>query len=208
MTRRTVERDGRGGFTLMELLCVVAVISIIAVVSVNSMQRVLLATNLTSSAAMVVDEFNLARQRAISENCPVEVRLYQVPDASGGTQVYRAIGLYQINSSGPQLVHKITYLNGNVVLSNSTTFGTLLASSATGAASLPNSGATAYPYSYFQFRPDGSTNLSPLTSNSDTWHVMLFNSTQPPSGTTPPANYISVQLDPVTGRTVTFQPGM
>jgi len=197
-----------GGFSLVELLCVLAIISLLAVLSVTGIQRIVLSTNLTTSASMVVDALNLARQRAISNNSPVEVRFYQVPDSNNSTLQYRALGIYQINTDGPQLIHKIIYLNGNVIFSNAQTFGTLLTYSGTSTGPLIPSGPPPnYTYWYFQYRSDGSTNLNTQPTSSDTWHVMLYNSNRPPTGTTPPSNYISIQLDPISGRTETFQPG-
>lgn len=186
------------------------IVGILGALSVNGIQRVVLSTNLTTSASMVVDALNLARQRAISNNCPVEVRFYQVPGNGGSSTLqYRALGLYQINTDGPKLVHKIIYLNGNVVFSSSQSFGTLLSYSTSSTGPLiPNGPLPNYAYWYFQYRSDGSTSLNTQTTASDTWHVMLYNLNQPPAGTTPPSNYISIQLDPVSGRTETFQPGM
>ncbi len=200
----------RHGFTLIELLCVLAIISILAVVAVGGLQRIMLSTNLTTSASLVVDALNLARQRAISNNCPVEVRLYQVPGNGGNaTLQYRALGLYQLNTDGPQLIQKILYLNGNVIFSNSQTFGTLLYYTSTSTSTLlPGGPLPKYTYWYFHYHPDGSTDLNTRPATAETWHVMLYNSNRPPVGTTPPSNYITIQLDPLSGRTVTFQPGM
>jgi uncharacterized protein (TIGR02596 family) len=203
-------RRSRHGFSLIEILCVLVIISLLTVLGVSSIQPIMLSANLTSSATLVVDSLNLARQRAVSNNCPVEVRIYQVPATAGSsTLIYRALGIYQINTDGPQLIHMIIYLTGNVEFSNSQAFGTLLYYTTSSSGPLiPGSSGPSYTYQYFQYRADGSTNLNTQPVAGDTWHMMLYNSNRPPVGATPPANYISIQLDPISGRTETFQPGM
>ena len=76
-------------------------------------------------------------------------------------------------------------------------------------ASLPALGATQYNYRSLIFWPDGSASLPAASSagGSNTWHVMLYDITHPPTGSTPPNNHVTIQLLPETGRVRTFQPG-
>ncbi|MDD5350193.1 MAG: Verru_Chthon cassette protein D [Chthoniobacteraceae bacterium] len=202
------------GFSLIEILLVLSIASILMTLSVSSVQKMIHSTDLTSSAVTVVDAFNLARQQALSSNHPVEVRVYKVPPKNGtslsGSSAFRALGVYQINENGPQLVNKLIYLNGNTEIAATQSFGTLLFYAPSLTASLPGVASNSpCEYRSFQYHPDGSTDLNPQPpSASDTWHVMIYNADKPPTDSMPPANYISVQLDPVSGRTETFQPGM
>lgn len=200
------------GFTLIELMLVIAIVSILLALSVASVRDMMRSTNLTSSSTTVVDTFNLARQKALSSNLPVEVRLFCVPPKEGstvsGSAAFRAIGIYQINENGPQLINKLIYLHGNAEMAASEKFGTLLFHAASKQAALPALSGS-FEYRSFQYRPDGSTDLNLLPpSGDDTWHVMIYNADRPPTDSTPPANYVSIQVDPVSGRTETFQPGM
>jgi uncharacterized protein (TIGR02596 family) len=69
---------------------------------------------------------------------------------------------------------------------------------------------TNYDFVWFRFLPDGSTNL-PLKSNSDAngaWFVTLQNLTDPVNPPKPPANFFTLQIDPVSGAIKHFRPGI
>lgn len=196
----------RRAFSLIELLAVLAIILIVAAFSTAAIQNISRSVELTSSASTVQDLLNLGRQVALSTNCPVEVRFYKVPPRGGaGEPVYRALALYQIGLNGPAQIGKLAYLDGGARLSESQDYGPLLKYTTENRAPLPVLGGGDYTYRSFQYRPDGSTNLDFQTTTSDTWHTMIL-----PSNTTDgtvPKNYVTIQLDPVTGRTELFQPG-
>ncbi len=215
-TRHFSSRTGPAGFSLVELLAVIAIIALLAVLVTPAINSISSGTSLTVSAATVTDTLNLARQTALSKNRPVEVRFLKVPAVNrtvadgAGNFVYRAIALYQISDADPMELSRIIYLQPNIQLADSDTFGTLikyLPVSTMPVRAIDPSGTT-FSYSYFQFRPDGSTNLSPQapTASGDAWHMMIYSANSPPQGSTPPKNYITLQLDPLTGRTRTFQP--
>jgi uncharacterized protein (TIGR02596 family) len=68
-----------------------------------------------------------------------------------------------------------------------------------------------YDYIWFRFLPDGSTNLPPTGSHSDpsgAWCITLQNLTDPPAGNTPPRNFFTIQIDPVSGTIKPFRPGL
>lgn len=202
-------------FSLLELLVVVSIMLILISLSTVAVQHVMRGVELTSSAATVQDILNLARQTALSTNCPVEVRFYQVPpkDGPASSAVYRAIGIYQVDQNGPRAVGKLSYLDGTMRLADTEAFGTLLKHTPEAKSTLRSLDATGtkeYVYHYFQYRPDGSTSLdanAPAPDGGDTWHVMIYGGNDSIAGGTPPANYASIQLDPVTGRTEMFRPG-
>lgn len=193
----------------MELLAVIAIVAVLAVLIVPSIRGVSSSTELTISAASVVDSLNLARQTALSVNLPVEVRFYQVPSSTDTTPAFRAMTSYVLNHNQTNLIGRPVWLRNGIVMSDTAPFGTLLGGLAGGSSNLPAFGPTTYPYRFLIFRPDGSVVL-PNTSPSgggDTWHVMLYDTSRPPTGSTPPANHVTIQLLPETGRTRTFQPG-
>ncbi|MBE2204631.1 MAG: Verru_Chthon cassette protein D [Chthoniobacterales bacterium] len=197
------------GFSLVELLTVMALLAVLAVLVLPSIRGVSSSTELTISAASVVDSLNLARQTALSVNRPVEVRFYQVPSSTDTTEAFRAMASYVLGNNQTNPIGRPVWLRSGVVLSDTAPFGTLLEGLPGGSSTLPSLGPTTYSYRSLIFRPDGSVAL-PNTSPSDggdTWHVMLFNTSRPPTGSTPPANHVTIQLLPETGRTRVFQPG-
>lgn len=75
---------------------------------------------------------------------------------------------------------------------------------------MPRKVGTSYDYVYFRFMPDGSTNL-PTKSSTDAngaWYVTLQNINDPAQATTPPPNFYTVQIDPVSGAMKQFRPGI
>ena len=199
-------------FSLIELLAVIALMGILAAIVVPSIRGVSSATELSVSAASIVDTLNLARQTALSANRPVEVRFYEVPRSGDQTLAYRAVGVYIIGETGPTPIGRLTFLRNNVVMADTDAFGTLLRGLPAGEEALPTvdpSGTKTFNYRTFTFRTDGSANLSRTTTlgGGDTWHLMLYDKTRPLVGNTAPANHVTIQLLPDTGRTRTFQPG-
>jgi type IV fimbrial biogenesis protein FimT len=91
-TRRSDEWHMAPGFTLAELVIVIAVIGILAVMAVPSFLTYLRAAGLKSGAQQVVTLVNQARELAIKENANVCVTLpsatqmrYRVGDCTTGT---------------------------------------------------------------------------------------------------------------------------
>lgn len=200
---------GARGFSLVELLTVLAILAVLAVLVLPSIRGVSSSTELAISAASVMDSLNLARQTALSINRPVEVRFYEVPSPADSTPAFRAMGSFVLGNNEIKPIGRVVWLRNTVVMSDTDTFGTLLKGLPGGQSSLPSLGTTEYSYRSLIFRPDGSVALphtSPL-GGGDTWHVMLYNSTRPPNGSTPPDNHFTIQLLPETGRARTFQPG-
>lgn len=195
-------------FSLVELLTVIAIIGILVAVTLPSMSGISSSTELNISGDQLVDTLSFARQSALSANRPVEVRFYEVPRSTDPSLAYRAIGVYLLGDDGPAPVGRLAFLQNNIVMSDSETLGTLLKGVSSGQTNLPSiDPAKQFNYRYFIFRPDGSANLPSLSpAQSDTWHVTLYDSRRPPSGQSPPDNFITVQLLPETGRTRTFRP--
>lgn len=208
-------RTTRQGFSLVEILAVLTIIVLAVALGTFSVKNTMRSVDLSASVTTISDALNLARQTALSSNRPVEVRFYKIPprdqpvSVSPNGFVYRAIALYTVSDNGPVQAGKLFYLNGNVQLADTQTFGPLLyftPAAQSPLRSLDPSGTIKFDYRYFLFHSDGSTSLDPQTPGADTWHSMLYDPRQAPSGNQPPKNYITVQVDPSTGRSETFQP--
>ncbi|MBN8708772.1 MAG: hypothetical protein BGO12_17355 [Verrucomicrobia bacterium 61-8] len=203
----SIRKSSDTAFSLVELLTVIAIIGILVAVTIPSLSGLSSSTELNISGDQMVDTLNLARQSAVSANRPVEVRFYEVPRSADASLAYRAMGIYLLGDDGPSPLGRLAYLQNSIVMSETDAFGTLLSQLSPGQTNLPAiDRSKQFNYRYFVFRPDGSASLPSLTKQGDTWHVMLYDSRRPPTGQTPPDNFVTVQLIPETGRTRTFQP--
>jgi uncharacterized protein (TIGR02596 family) len=205
----------RAAFSLIELLSVMTLLSVLAVAAVPAMKGTLDGVTISGAAGMAESEISLARQTAMSRNMPVEVRIYRHDDGNG--LAWRAMALVIPASVSGQAsdewLNRGKILPGNVVVDDAQEYSTLL-SQAQAPASEPMGPWTATEsagapgllksktYVAFQFKPDGSTNLP----NGQPWCITLRNYHSRPNGSAPAANYVSIVLDSLTGRTMSYQP--
>ncbi len=218
----------RDGFTLVELLTVMAVISLIAVLSLPAVNTILRGSLLTQGAQMINDQLGLARQTALSKNRSVEVRFYQFGDPEAPGEIpatpssgkYRAMQLFEMQDSGAAVaMGKALRLPQSIILDSSTgggpgaTLSSLLDIGTTPSlkkvwsaldlqVSVPRVNGTNYNCCAFRFLPDGSTNLSPF-SPPGPWFLTLRSLTDVKS---PPANFFTIQIDATNGHIKTFRP--
>ena len=206
-------RASRGGFTLVELLVVVAIVAILGAISVPAIGSLMRAYQLDTTAQIVTGQVNIARQQALSSNHIVEVRFYYLPDynqgATAAPTVFRGMQCFtegNPTASGTLTVTSITkpvLFPAPAVLMSSATQSPLLSlilNSADSAVSLPTYQSN-YKYVVFHYRPDGSTDLT-TTNNSVT--LVLENAAVVSNGL--PKNYMTIQIDPMIGTTRIFRP--
>ncbi len=217
MSLNNRSRDGLDisqGFSLIELLVVLAIISILAVASLAAIQGTQSGVQLKGSGDAVIAELNLARQTASTRNLPVDFRIYQVPDSSG-TIAHRVIGLViQASMSGAatdEYVGKPVVLPGDVVVLPDKTYSSLLDTTAsTTSAPIAGTESASAPYLVqnkpfvkFTFLPGGSINLDSTVP----WCLTLANQHKK-AGVNggPAANYVAIVMDGQSGRASIFQP--
>jgi len=208
-------------FTLIELLSVMAVVSMLAVATVPALRGTLDGINISGAAGVAEAEILLARQTAISRNLPVEVRFYKHDDGTGEAWRVMAV-VIPASLSGAAADEWITsgkVLPGNIVIEDSQDYSTVLekATPVTAEKIAPWSSqeSSSAPkllqgksFVGFLFNPDGSTNL-PSKDSSDVpqpWCLTLKNPQSQPMANAPAANYVSIVLDSLTGRTMAYQP--
>ncbi len=207
-------------FSLVELLVVVTIIGIIAAFSVPAVTGILRGSAMTQASQLLTDQFGLARQTALSRNRAIEVRLYQYADpevpgeavATTSTWQFRAFQIFEVVESGAAVPLDMPQrLPGTVIMSARNTFSSLIAGTGQTLKTpgnrdpeLPRGVGRNYKYVSFRFLQDGSTNLSPTVAGG--WFVTIHNLTDQPAGTNPPANFFTLQLDPVSGSTRGFRP--
>lgn len=210
------------GFTLVELLIVLAIIAILAAISIPATTSMMRSSSLTSAGSTLASQLNVAQQYAMSRNCRVEVRLYQLPDAGAPSAttptVYRALQSFAVPTNGTADVPitKVIYLPDQICIVSNVTYSSLLQTSATMSSPSYTTGTTAgtplgpyapssYNYYAFCFKPDGSTDLDP--SSAQAWFLSLINQRDPvQSATGLPSNFVTIQINATTGRVSNYRP--
>lgn len=232
MPRESSRRRACGeGFTLVEILVVMAVISVMAVVAAPALKGTFDSMNLTGATETVTDCLSFARQTSLTRNLAVEVRIYQYDSGSG--LAWNTLGvLVPASVSGKandEWLIAPKLLPGNICFDpgmsgSGDSFSTVVTSGTNPAptAGNPNprgpwagtesAGAPGFVknlgYVAFRFLPDGSTDLPAQdSSNSLSWCLSLKKSfVKSTGGAVPAANFVSLVIDPATGHTLAFRP--
>ncbi len=214
-----------GGFSLIELLTVVALMGILGVLSVGPLNGLMNAYDLASAGQSVMDELSLARQVAITENRMVEFQIYKLKTGSLDSEEYCAMALVKVEptadgtGTSKVFVRRVSYLPARTIFDSRTNFSSLLDGQASESASLPFASTApndasvplairGLPYVSFRFRPNGSLDLASVDASGGRkhWTLALRGYRPPPPSDSLPANFIVISLDPLTGKAVPFQP--
>ena len=224
---RSPRVGGRGGgtlpspmataFTLVEMMAVMAIIVVLVALIAPSMGSLLRGPLITQASDQATGLFNLARQTAITRNASVEVRFYQYGDPSfPGEQAnvaasgkYRACQLFAVDDLGKcTALGKVEMLPQAVIADSGAPLSTLLAAgqqkvwtASDPMLSLPRAGLN-YNCRSFRFRPDGSTDLDA----SARWFITLHNVNDGDGLNAPPRNFVTVQIDPISGAATSYRP--
>ena len=201
------------GFSLIELLAVLAVLGIVAALTIPSMSSVLRGSALAAAEDELAAELGLARQQAVAGNRDVEVRFYRYTDsAAAGTlqDRFQSFQLVAYDESGKAIPSsRIKKISPRVVLASDEKLSTLLGASLKKTwgtetkPSLPTIGTNYEAYA-IRFRPDGSADLTPFPTVP--WFLTLHDSAAGDGLKTPPANYATLVIDAVNGHVSRFRP--
>jgi uncharacterized protein (TIGR02596 family) len=216
---RTVPTHHRSAFSLIELLLVVAVIMLLMTMAQMALSNVSNSTRLSTSAQVVGDAFNLARQIAVAQNQYVQVRLFSLKDTPGK---YSVIGIYRsdmpyyladyapVETAGKMRKEgQFKKLQDPVVLWSSAQHSTLL--SILEGETLRKGTTTKidgkdYDWVSFYFRPDGAMDVKLPSASTDNFATLTMISSGGQQGNQLPQNFVTLTLDPINGRFRVLRP--
>lgn len=201
------------GFSLIELLTVIAIIGIMLALVAPPAAQVMRASGMAIAGDQVLSALAQARQTAISQNRTVEVRFYKYTDASDPTGGRFHASQAFVLEPGAQGIttnpvgRKVT-LPSTTYIAATPALSSLLDSTATlrktGAVlgqSIPPCGLN-YEAATFRIYPDGSTSIT----NSLPMFLTVVPANTPDDASTPPANYATIVIQPLSGKAQLHRP--
>lgn len=196
------------GFSLVELLVVLALISIILAISAQSLSKVSGAALLTSTGDNLISVLVEAQQNAIADNSTTEVRFYQPVDSDALIAIWSVLLVRENEDGTHRVIRTPVHLPNGVIFNRSSALSSLIGSMTPKEDEedlLANSASEGALYTSFEFYSNGSTSL-PASSSGDTWHVTLVKSTEDGTSSVPPGNFFTIRIDPFTGGVRSFRP--
>jgi uncharacterized protein (TIGR02596 family) len=188
---------------LIELLVVIAIIGLLMTAAVPALNSVLENGRLTQAATLVVNQFTLARQKASAENKNITLRLIRKDDDDSPYDRIQLVTLDSATNATP--VSRLITLPMQTAIASDTALTSLMSLGESPAdrerdPSIPELG-TSYLYTQCTFRPRGSLDLN-TQSNWFATVVLQRNA----SNSTAPANFATIQVDPVNGGLQIYRP--
>lgn len=200
------------GFTLVELLVVMAIIVLVLSLVTPAVNSMLASNNLTQAGQVVADQISSARQLASARNRSAEVRFVKLNAAAGAG--YNGVQLWMANDAGTLAASgRMIPLPGGIVMTEQAALSPLLTTPPDTTAPLafsgqmppPGSAAATLNYLAVRIAPSGQVQPVPTTANRPKLYLTLVNAKYSAAATAPP-NYVTMQLNPDTGVAEIYRP--
>jgi uncharacterized protein (TIGR02596 family) len=202
MSLKTQTHARAHGFSLLELMLVLALVAALIALAAEGYGAAVQASSITTAADLISDAFNEARTNAVAQNTAVEVRVYDLAPTPGATPAYTALQLHWLRTTGatPPLSH-LVLLPPSVIIDATAAHSPLIASNSQAATSDSGDSRLNSDTRVFHFFPDGSTDLNPATK----WFLTVRAATQADPAHFP-SDWACVSIDPTTGRSQIYRP--
>jgi len=184
-------RYKKSGFSLVELLAVVAIIAFLLAIGAPSMRSVIQSADLTATGDSVHGILHTARQAARARNVPVEIRFYR-EDRSSYVQSLEAF--VQRDDGSFERIGDQQFDEENGIITSKPDMTTLLTGDLYEDPQVNRVGPKTYQV--FRFRPDGSTELE----ETQKWFLSLLYDKDSVE------NYYTIQINPFSGNLKIYRP--
>lgn len=201
----------RRAFSLVETLVVLGIVTVLFLLAVPGYQQMTKSSRVTVAGRTIIDELSLAQQTAVSRNTPVEVRFYKIEDPTRpNSESYRALQLFLYhNDQNIEPLGKVAFLPpGTAIMQDPAKSSFFLPSDnplidpAEKTSDMPLPNFKGNPkYISFRYRSNGETDMTGRPA-----FLTVVSVNDPVGATGLPANFFTVQIDPLSGRTRTFRP--
>ncbi len=198
--------------SLVEILVILVIIAILSTLVVPSVVSMLRGSGISQAEQLLTQQISLARQRAMTKNRTVEIRFYrhgENGEPGNSEWQYRSLQIFEAEPSGiMKSVDRIQALPPNAILSSNPALSTILDPASPysrrrepAALSLPTIGMN-NEFTRLRFLPNGSTDL-PVSLK---WFCTLYASQDQDSGSTPPSNFATIEVEPLTASVTVYRP--